>query len=49
MASDVDSIKSITGHIMTLQREWFYGNQGYKNMLHYPVQKLNTLLLLKGV
>jgi hypothetical protein len=37
MVGDVDFIKSTTGHIMTLQGEWFYGNQGCKNMLHYLV------------
>jgi hypothetical protein len=48
MAGDVDSRKSKSGYLMKFAGEQSHGNQGCKNVLHYPLQRLNILLLLKG-
>ena len=49
MAGDVDSRKSISGFIMTFAGGVVSGNPSYRNVLHYPPQKMSTLLLLRVV
>ena len=46
---DVDFKKSISGFLMTFAREMSFGNLSCINVLHYPLQKLNTLLLLRVI
>jgi hypothetical protein len=48
MTGDVDSRKSTSGYLMKFAGGQSHGNQGCKNVLHYPLQRLNILLLLKG-
>jgi hypothetical protein len=47
MVVDINSRNSTLRYLMTFAGEKFNGNQGRKNMLRYPLQRL--LVLLKRV
>ena len=47
MVVDINSRNSTLRYLMTFVGEKFHGNQGRKNMLRYPLQRL--LVLLKRV
>jgi len=47
MVVDINSRNSTLRYLMTFAGEKFHGNQGRKNMLRYPLQRL--LVLLKRV
>ena len=49
LTGDVDSRKSISRFLMKFTRELSLKNPSCKNVLHYPPQKLSTLLLLRVV